>query len=62
MHPQMPSPAPEGDGAGSDWFAATSHPVRSADTLRRQRLARIHLVHPALAPTLAALAWREVAR
>lgn len=47
-------------GAGRDWFAATSRTVDSNSDLQAQRLVRVHNINPALAPTLAALAWAKV--
>lgn len=46
--------------AGCDWFDDTTHPVISLSDLKSQRLVRDYRINPALAPTLAALAWTEV--
>jgi len=46
--------------AGCGWFGATTHSVVSVSDLQSQRLVRDHRINPALAPTLAALAWQGV--
>ena len=55
-------PGARNAGAGRDWLNATSRPVISPMDLRAQRLVRVHHLHPALAPIVAALVWQERGR
>lgn len=46
--------------AGCDWLEASTHSVNSLSDLQVQRLVRDYHINPALAPTIAALAWQAV--